>query len=186
MLSGAAFPVAIGLVLLTTTIWGQVDMPGLDPLVYGVSNESAPSSNASPVNNQWLRPTSSGASSSKPINSVPMKIRIIAADASWDVTLDDTPTARDFLGLLPMRVKLKDYASTEMVADLPRRLTTLGAPDGNDPEVGDLSYYAPWGNLAIFYRDFGYSKGLIRLGRIAGDLTLLKRSTSIDVSIVKP
>lgn len=85
-----------------------------------------------------------------------------------------------------MRVKLKDYASTEMVADLPRRLTTLGAPDGNDPEVGDLSYYAPWGNLAIFYRDFGYSKGLIRLGRIAGDLTLLKRSTSIDVSIVKP
>jgi hypothetical protein len=32
--------------------------------------------------------------------------------------------------------------------------------------VGDITYYAPWGNLAIFYRDFGYSPGLVRLGHI--------------------
>ncbi|GAA4730631.1 hypothetical protein GCM10023216_23110 [Isoptericola chiayiensis] len=25
-------------------------------------------------------------------------------------------------------------------------------------------YYAPWGNLAIFYRDFGHAPGLVRLG----------------------
>ncbi|MEH7502625.1 cyclophilin-like fold protein [Neobacillus drentensis] len=23
-----------------------------------------------------------------------------------------------------------------------------------DPSVGDFTYYSPWGNLAIFYRDF--------------------------------
>ena len=34
------------------------------------------------------------------------------------------------------------------------------------PSIGDIAYYAPWGNLAIFYRDFPYSPGLIKLGVI--------------------
>ncbi|MEV4333429.1 cyclophilin-like fold protein [Streptomyces sp. NPDC049597] len=36
-------------------------------------------------------------------------------------------------------------------------------------KAGDLIYYAPWGNLAIFYRDGGAAPdtGLIVLGQIA-------------------
>ncbi|ELZ92649.1 cyclophilin-like fold protein [Haloferax sulfurifontis] len=41
-----------------------------------------------------------------------------------------------------------------------------GSDDGVDPEVGDITYYAPWGNLAIFYREFGYASGLVKLGHI--------------------
>ncbi len=51
--------------------------------------------------------------------------------------------------LLPLSVTLTDYASTEKISDLPRRLATDGAPDGFDPSAGDIGYYAPWGNLAI-------------------------------------
>jgi hypothetical protein len=29
-----------------------------------------------------------------------------------------------------------------------------------------MTVYAPWGNLAIFYRDFTYSDDLFRLGRL--------------------
>jgi hypothetical protein len=43
-------------------------------------------------------------------------------------------------------------------------LFTAGAPAGSDPSVGDITYYAP-GNLAIFYRDFGYSRGLFKADR---------------------
>jgi len=33
------------------------------------------------------------------------------------------------------------------------------------PRVGEITYYAPSGNLAIFNRDFGYSARLFNLGR---------------------
>jgi hypothetical protein len=50
--------------------------------------------------------------------------------------------------------------------------------------VGDITYYAPWGNLAIFYRDFGYSPGLVRLGRIdSGIETLAASSGEVTVTV---
>ena len=94
-----------------------------------------------------------------------MKIRLTINGQSTTATLDDNATARDFLSLLPLTLTLEDYASTEKIAYPPRKLSTQGAPAGIDPEVGDITYYAPWGNLALFYKDFGYSAGLIRLGR---------------------
>lgn len=64
-------------------------------------------------------------------------------------TLVDNATTRDFVSLLPLTLTLRDYAGTEKVSDLPSRLSTDGAPPGIDPTVGDITYYAPWGNLAI-------------------------------------
>lgn len=102
-----------------------------------------------------------------------MKISIAIADQTFTAVLDEGPAARDFASLLPLDVTLADYNRTEKVADLPRRLSTDGEPDGIDPALGDLAYYAPWGNLAIFYREFPFSRGLIRLGRIEGDIAAL-------------
>jgi len=102
-----------------------------------------------------------------------MRIRITANDRSFTAVLEDSGTARDFASLLPIEVTLADYNQTEKVADLPRRLSTSGAPDGSKPVVGDIAYYAPWGNLAIYYRDFAYSRGLVRLGRLEGDAAAL-------------
>ena len=42
------------------------------------------------------------------------------------------------------------------------------------PSIGDITYYAPWGNLAIFYRDSGYAKGLVKPGRIEGNVQMLE------------
>lgn len=95
----------------------------------------------------------------------------------------DTRTARDFLSLLPLTLTLEDYHNTEKISGLPRPLATQGAPAGIDPEVGDITYYAPWGNLAIFYRDFGYSKGLVRLGHIASGIERLEQNGSFSVTI---
>lgn len=97
------------------------------------------------------------------------QIRITAGDAVLTATMYDNATSRDFLSLLPMTLTLKDYAGTEKVSDLPKELSTEGAPSGSDPSVGDITLYAPWGNLAIFYRDFRYSGGLIIMGKIDGD-----------------
>ena len=49
--------------------------------------------------------------------------------------------------------------------------------------MGDIAYYSPWGNLAIFYKDFGYSEGLVRLGRIDSGVTPLKRRGPLQVTV---
>ncbi len=98
-------------------------------------------------------------------------------------TLEDTEAARDFAALLPLKLTLEDYNSTEKIADLPRKLSTDGAPAGVDPDVGDIAYYAPWGNLAVFYRDFGYSRGLVKLGSIDAGVETLQRPGSLRATI---
>lgn len=112
-----------------------------------------------------------------------MKIRIQLENRSLTATLEEGEAVRDFLSLLPLTLTLTDYNSTEKVADLPKRLSTRGAPAGIDPQVGDLAYYAPWGNLAIFYRDFGYSRGLLRLGRLDSGVEALGGSGALHVTI---
>ena len=111
-----------------------------------------------------------------------MKIQIEIEDRTIAATLDDNPTARDFAALLPLTLRLRDYAATEKISDLPRRLSTAGAPEGFDPSVGDLAYYAPWGNLAVFYEDSGYASGLTKLGRIASGIEALSRPGTITAS----
>lgn len=95
-----------------------------------------------------------------------MRIRLAGAAGEITATLDDNPTARDLASLLPLTLTFRDYASTEKIADPPRPLSTDDAPAGVDPDVGDITLYAPWGNLALFYRDFGYADGLVKLGHI--------------------
>lgn len=112
-----------------------------------------------------------------------MKIRIFTPNAVMHARLEDNPTARDFWSMLPLTLQLDDYAGTEKVSMLARRLEMDRAPDGITPVEGDVTYYAPWGNLALFYRDFEYSSGLIRLGSIQGDLKGLTQSRSFPATI---
>lgn len=96
-----------------------------------------------------------------------MKIKLtVRQDEYTAATLNDSKAASDFIVLLPLTLTLEEYAGTEKISELPKRLSTGSSPDGTSASIGDVTYYAPWGNLAIFYRDFGYAKGLIKLGRI--------------------
>lgn len=112
-----------------------------------------------------------------------MKIRLIINDQTLSATLEDSVPARDFAAQLPITIQLEDYAATEKIAQLPRRLNIAGEPDGITPVAGDIAFYAPWGNLAIFHRPFGYSKGLVRLGRIEGDLQALRAEGPVEARI---
>jgi hypothetical protein len=114
---------------------------------------------------------------------VNMKIRMDVEGTTATATLDDTETSRDFASLLPLTLILKDYAATEKISDLPRKLSTKGAPPGTDPSVGDIAYYAPWGNLALFHKDFGYSTGLVKLGTIDSGVEVLSRPGPLKATI---
>ena len=95
-----------------------------------------------------------------------MKIRITIGNTILAATMADNATVHDFISLMPLTLTMTDYNHIEKVSNLSRPLTTSEAPPGYDPSVGDITLYAPWENIAIFYGDYGYAHGLIFLGRI--------------------
>src|SRR3954468_19561547 len=111
-----------------------------------------------------------------------VKINIKPQGRIIPATLNDSEAAQDFASLLPLSLTLEDYNSTEKISDLPRRLSTDGAPPGFDPSVGDIAYYTPWGNLAIYYRDFEYSTGLVSLGVLASGADVFASSPSMQAT----
>lgn len=154
---------------LGTATTRRIAIACLDALA-GAGPAHAPRALATPLPADHVRPTA-------------MNITIQSDGQSIAATLADSPSARDFAALLPLSLTLRDYAGIERVADLPRRLTNEGAPAGVDPEPGDITYYAPWGNLAIFHGDSGYARGLIRLGRIdtPEDVRRLRNLTRVTI-----
>lgn len=89
------------------------------------------------------------------------------------VLLDDHPASRRFVEMLPLTVTFEDFNGTEKIAYLPEKLDTRQSPTSCDPEEGSFTYYAPWGNLAVFYRDFRHSSGLVPLGRVESGMEQL-------------
>ncbi|MBT2766263.1 hypothetical protein J7J08_01260 [Stenotrophomonas sp. ISL-67] len=112
-----------------------------------------------------------------------MKIKLMISERTLSATLEDSIPAREFFAQLPLTLQLDDYAATEKIAQLPRRLSVAGEPAGITPVAGDITFYAPWGNLAIFHKPFGYSKGLVRLGHIEGGLQVLRAKGPLEVRI---
>lgn len=110
-------------------------------------------------------------------------IHVVIGNKTYTATLDDTPAGRDFAALLPLELTLADYNATEKVANLPRRLVTTGAPDSYTPKAGDITYYSPWGNLAIFYKPFQTSTGLVRLGAFNEPIDALVKDGAIPIRI---
>ena len=111
------------------------------------------------------------------------KIRLTAGNTVLTGTLYDNASTRDFLAQLPLTLTLSDYNGTEKISDLPNRLSTTGAPAGYDPSAGDITYYAPWGNLALFYKDFSYSTGLVVLGKLDSGVATFTGPGSVQVII---
>lgn len=112
-----------------------------------------------------------------------MKIRLSVDHQVVTATLYDNATARDFAALLPLSLTLEDYAVIERISNLPRKLATADAPAGMTPEPGDITYYAPWGNLAIFVDGRPYAGGLLPLGKVDTGLPALERSGPLKVMI---
>lgn len=90
------------------------------------------------------------------------------------VNLDESQASRELLEMLPLTLTFEDFNNTEKIATLPDELSTEGLPSGYTPEVGDFSYYAPWGNISVFYKDFRYSNSLYKLGRVESGIEILE------------
>lgn len=112
-----------------------------------------------------------------------MNISLNVDGKSLPITLADNKSAQDLVSLLPLTLTLNDYGAVEKISDLPKKLSTADAPKGITPVIGDVTYYAPWGNLAIFIGDFRYADGLVKLGRVETGIDTLRRRGPLKATL---
>lgn len=83
-----------------------------------------------------------------------------------EISMYDNPTSRNFIDQLPLELSFKDFGGFEKLSYPPKKLTTEGAPEGATPSAGDFAYYAPWGDVTLYYNDESYAKGVVLMGRM--------------------
>lgn len=98
-----------------------------------------------------------------------MKVQITIGDQTFRASLDDSAAARDLLAQLPVTLDMTDHGGVEKTGPLPSPLSMQGQPEGGDPEVGALGYYAPGSDLVLYYGNQSYYPGIVVLGRLDGD-----------------
>ncbi len=100
---------------------------------------------------------------------IPVQIQITIGDQQLGATLEDSAASRDLLAQLPVIVDMVDHGGVEKTGPLPSPLSTAGEPEGADPDIGAVGYYAPGSDLVLYYGDQSYFPGIVVLGRLDGD-----------------
>ena len=124
-----------------------------------------------PVVSASSRPTTSTSPtrSDTPKKEKGLKIQITIGEQHFDATLAESAAARDLVAQLPLTIDMIDHGQVEKTGRLPSPLSLEGQPDGADPDVGDLGYYAPGNDLVLYYGDQSYFPGIVILGQLDGD-----------------
>lgn len=102
-----------------------------------------------------------------------MQIKLLFNDKELLVNLDENKASREFYNSLPMELEFSDFARKEKIAHLSKALNAKGS-SAYKPQIGDLFYYVPWGNIGIFYELQNASDDLVFLGKVQGNLEALK------------
>ena len=103
-----------------------------------------------------------------PLKAQIMKIRLKVDDKIITATLNDSKTTRDFVSLLPLTLTMNDLFRREKFARLPRAISEEGKRT-HTYEVGQVVYWSPGPDVAIFYRNDGEkvpNPGIIVIGKI--------------------
>jgi hypothetical protein len=119
------------------------------------------------------------------IRKVNMKIKLKLNDSEMTATLVDSKTSRDFVSLLPLTLTMNDLFGREKFAHLPRAISTEGKRT-HTYEVGDIAYWSPGPDVAIYYKDDGEkipNPGIIVIGKLDSGVDAFNVAGSVQVKI---
>src|SRR3989449_5255841 len=133
--------------------------------------------------------TANSAPSNSPHKASPlkpgMKIRLKIEDKVLTATLVDSKTTRDFVSLLPLTLTMNDLFRREKFAHLPRAISEEGKRT-HTYEVGQVVYWSPGPDVAIFYRNDGEkipNPGILVIGKIDSGVAAFDVAGSVKVTI---
>jgi len=102
-----------------------------------------------------------------------MKISVNANGNTTVFQLNDSRAAKDLYAQLPLNIEVEDYSHNEKIFYPPKKLATSDTPLA-DARAGTLAYYAPWGDVVMFYKTFGTASGLYELGHAVSGMEHIK------------
>ena len=114
-----------------------------------------------------------------------MKIRLTLNGTALTATLIDSETTRDFVSLLPLTLTMSDLFGREKFGHLPRAISE-GGKRTRTYEVGDVIYWSPGPDVAIYYRHDGQpipSPGIIVIGKMDSGVEALALPGSVRLMI---
>jgi len=132
-----------------------------------------------------LGPTASRADNTTTNQTPAMKIRLRIDNKVLTATLADNKTARDFVSLLPLTLTTNDLFGREKFGHLPRAISEEGKRT-HTYEIGELAYWSPGPDVAIYYRNDGEKipdPGIIVIGKIDSGVEALNVPGSAKVTI---
>lgn len=102
-----------------------------------------------------------------------MRVKLTFDGGEAVVRLADNAAARSFFSQLPITQTFEDFNSIEKICRLPNELSTDAVEKGVDPDIADVTLYAPWNTLVFYYEDYGYNDDLIPMGHVESGMELL-------------
>src|SRR6516165_2470851 len=113
-----------------------------------------------------------------------IKIRLTVEGKELTATLIDSQTSRDFIALLPLTLAMDDLFRREKYGPLPRALSK--GERTHSYEIGDIGYWSPGPDVAIYYRNDGEQipdPGIILIGKIDFGVEAFNVPGSVKVTV---
>ena len=114
-----------------------------------------------------------------------MRLRLTFNDKTLLAKMIESPCARDFVSLLPLTLKMKDLFKREKFGHLPRAISKEGKHT-HTYALGDIAYWSPGPDVAIFYRSDGEripDPGIIVIVKIGAGVESLNVSGAVEVTM---
>ena len=91
-------------------------------------------------------------------------VKISSGNYSAVFQLYETKAAGEFYKQLPLNLDLTNFRNAQWMFYPPEKLNVTDKEAYHDGKKGELSYYAPWGDVFMLYKDFYAGDEMHRLG----------------------
>lgn len=114
-----------------------------------------------------------------------MKIQVKGNGAVIEFAINDSQAAKDLYAQLPVSVEVENFSNNEKIFYPQNELDVSDAPVA-EGGAGTLAYYAPWGDVVMFYGSFSSNGSLYELGEAVNGAEMISTlSGTVEVSIVE-
>lgn len=146
-------------------------------------SETPSSSDAATSEVSSTLPAASSETPDEPQNGA-RQIRVQFGENTVIYELNDSTAAASLYQQLPITLEVEDFSTNEKIFYPAQTLDTTDAPLA-EGGAGTLAYYAPWGDVVMFYGDYHSNPALFELGHVVSGGSLISQmSGTITVSAI--
>lgn len=105
---------------------------------------------------------------------------------SYEIKLEDNPTAREIFEMLPLTLTLTPYSNLEYSARLPETPVYDGSPVTEDARLGTINYCKEYNSFVVICQDHHDPFQEVKIAEIQGDISwMVTAGDSIEAEITK-